>query len=101
MNSTKVNKTIYDILLMIAHATQVLKDKEAAALVITSACEIIERRFDISEEETSAILKEWEMQRVYPEPDPNLGNCGFPCDGHCQECDPFYGMPGYDGNDEI
>lgn len=34
--------------------------------------------------------------------EPEIGACGFRCDGHCQTCDPGYPHGGrYDGADEI
>lgn len=55
-------------------------------------------------EEYNRAADEWENQCGDEEPE--IGNCGFPCDGHCQECDPgfrqryIYGG-GYDPSDEI
>lgn len=101
MSSPTLNKTVYDILLMVVHATQVLEDDHAAAIVVTSAADIISLRFKISYEEVDEVLAQLKIERTYPAKTSKIGNCGYPCDGYCQECDPFYGKECYDGNDEI
>ena len=54
----------------------------------------------ISDEGAIYCLTCWKIKEEDGEPE--IGNCGFRCDGHCQTCDPGYPHRGYyDGADEI
>jgi hypothetical protein len=53
----------------------------------------------LSEEDALYCLTCWMIKEEDGEPE--YGNCGFRCDGHCQTCDPGYPHGGYDGADEI
>lgn len=54
----------------------------------------------LSEEDALYCITCWNINEEDGEPE--IGNCGFRCDGHCQTCDPGYPhRGGYDGADEI
>lgn len=61
------------------------KDNENVHWDWECTCEPCQRQL----EEMNAAADEWENQDGTNE-GPEIGNCGFPCDGHCQECDPGY-----------
>lgn len=60
--------------------------------------------WDVEEEGQEPICPECQAQWVDEEEDygePEIGNCGYYCDGHCKKCDPYYNQSGYDGSDEV
>ena len=63
------------------------KDNEGAHWDWDCKCEPCQKQL----EEMNAAADEWEDQCGDDDyEDPEIGNCGFPCDGHCEECDPGY-----------
>jgi hypothetical protein len=110
LSSPPLDLDLNGLLSIVLHASWALDPADGERMLNWLADEL-EEQMNISREDLKKGFDKigitlWDpKEEDEDEGEPEYGNCGFRCDGHCQTCDPGYQdrmrYGAYDGADEI